>query len=229
MLPLNEQAYNKLLSMIDSNYFQHNVYYSETKLSKEFNISRTPLRDALNKLSQEGSIDIVPSKGFCLHVMTHEDLLEMIQVRIALECYAAMEAAYYQESRNIQELIRDLEDTIETMKAVVERNGTTEEYANVDFCFHRLLVDSLHNKQFHDLYKRYLNRIIRIAEITLEQEGRKEEAVREHQSIIDAIKAGDQPAAHKAVLKHLIVTQQLNQDALQNMQEQQRKASPLSV
>ena len=54
MLPLNEQAYNKLLSMIDSEYFQYNVYYSETRLSKEFNISRTPLRDALNKLSQEG-------------------------------------------------------------------------------------------------------------------------------------------------------------------------------
>ncbi|MCR5299710.1 MAG: GntR family transcriptional regulator [Erysipelotrichaceae bacterium] len=229
MLPLNEQAYNKLLSMIDSNYFRYNVYYSETRLSKEFNISRTPLRDALNKLAQEGYIDIVPSKGFCLHTLTPEDLLEMIQVRIALECFAAMEAAYQKDSRNTQELIRDLEDTIDTMKAVMKRNGTTEEFANVDFCFHRLLVDSLHNNQFHDLYRRYLNRIIRTAEITLEQEGRKEEVLKEHQSIIDAIKAGDQPASHKAVLKHLMITRQLNQDALANLQEQRTDGSLLSL
>ena len=152
----------------------------------------------------------------------------MIQVRIALECFAAMEAAYHKDSRNTQELIRDMEDTIDTMKTVIERKGTTEEFANVDFCFHRLLVDSLHNKQFSDLYKRYLNRIIRIAEITLEQDGRKEEVLQEHQNIIDAIKAGDQPASHKAVLKHLMVTQRLNQDALADLQEQQTVDNPLS-
>ena len=87
------------------------------------------------------------------------------------------------------------------------------------------MVDSLHNNQFHDLYRRYLNRIIRTAEITLEQEGRKEEVLKEHQSIIDAIKAGDQPASHKAVLKHLMVTRQLNQDALANLQEQRADSS----
>ena len=214
MLPLNEQAYNKILAMISDGSFTYNTYYSETRLSKEFNISRTPLRDALNKLAQEGYIDIVPSKGFCLHEMTVQDLQEMIQVRIALESFAAMEAAYHQESRDVQDLLRDLQDTIDTMETVLEREGSIEDFANADFCFHKLLVDSLKNREFTSLYNRYLSRMVQMAKYSLALEGRKEETITEHRSIRDAIAAGDQPASHKAVLKHLMKTQQLNEDIL---------------
>ncbi|MBR2802819.1 MAG: GntR family transcriptional regulator [Erysipelotrichaceae bacterium] len=214
MLPLNEQAYNKILAMISDGSFTYNTYYSETRLSKEFNISRTPLRDALNKLAQEGYIDIVPSKGFCLHEMTVQDLQEMIQIRIALESFAAMEAAYHQESRDVQDLLRDLQDTIDTMEKILERDGSTDDFANVDFCFHKLLVDSLKNREFTILYNRYLSRMVQMAQYSLALEGRKAETIIEHRSIRDAIAAGDQPAAHKAVLKHLMKTQQLNKDIL---------------
>ena len=66
MLPLNEQAYNYLQKLILENHFSYQEVYSETKLSKELGISRTPLRDAVHRLAQEGYIDIIPSKGFML-------------------------------------------------------------------------------------------------------------------------------------------------------------------
>ena len=64
MTPLNEQAYNYLQKLIMENHFSYQEVYSETKLSKELGISRTPLRDAVHRLAQEGYIDIIPSKGF---------------------------------------------------------------------------------------------------------------------------------------------------------------------
>ena len=67
MTPLNEQAYNYLQKLIMENHFSYQEVYSETKLSKELGISRTPLRDAVHRLAQEGYIDIIPSKGFMLH------------------------------------------------------------------------------------------------------------------------------------------------------------------
>ena len=87
MLPLNEQAYNYLQKLILENHFSYQEVYSETKLSKELGISRTPLRDAVHRLAQEGYIDIIPSKGFMLHQMNRKDVNETFQVRSALETY----------------------------------------------------------------------------------------------------------------------------------------------
>ena len=85
MIPLNEQAYNYLQKLILENHFSYQEVYSETKLSKELGISRTPLRDAVHRLAQEGYIDIIPSKGFMLHQMNRKDVNETFQVRSALE------------------------------------------------------------------------------------------------------------------------------------------------
>ena len=87
MTPLNEQAYNYLQKLIMENHFSYQEVYSETKLSKELGISRTPLRDAVHRLAQEGYIDIIPSKGFMLHQMNRKDVYETFQVRSALETY----------------------------------------------------------------------------------------------------------------------------------------------
>ena len=75
MTPLNEQAYHHLQNLITTNQLSYQKIYSETKLSKELGISRTPFRDAVHRLAQEGYIDIIPSKGFMLHQLTRQDVL----------------------------------------------------------------------------------------------------------------------------------------------------------
>ena len=87
MIPLNEQAYRHLQHMILTDQLSYQEIYSETKLSKELGISRTPFRDAIHRLAQEGYIDIIPSKGFTLHQLTKQDVDETFQIRSALECY----------------------------------------------------------------------------------------------------------------------------------------------
>ena len=91
MTPLNEQAYQHLQGLIMEGQFAYNQIYSETKLSKELGISRTPFRDAVHRLTQEGYIDIIPSKGFMLHKLTRQDIDETFQVRSALECYCTLQ------------------------------------------------------------------------------------------------------------------------------------------
>ncbi len=59
MTPLNEQAYQHLQKLIIQGEFEYNKIYSETKLSRELGISRTPFRDAVHRLAQEGYIDII--------------------------------------------------------------------------------------------------------------------------------------------------------------------------
>lgn len=65
MTPLNEQAYNYLQKLIMENHFSYQEVYSETKLSKELGISRTPLRDAVHRLAQEVILILFPAKDLC--------------------------------------------------------------------------------------------------------------------------------------------------------------------
>ena len=64
--PLQIRAYEHLREMIEENQLEDGVIYSETRLAKEIGVSRTPMRDALQKLEQEGLIEILPSRGFHL-------------------------------------------------------------------------------------------------------------------------------------------------------------------
>ena len=91
MIALNEQTYLHLQKLIINNYFSYHEIYSETKISKELGVSRTPFRDAIHRLAQEGYIDIIPSKGFMLHQLDKKDITETFQVRSALECYCTMQ------------------------------------------------------------------------------------------------------------------------------------------
>lgn len=82
---LQEQAYDYLKELILSGEMIENEIYSETKLASEIGISRTPIRDALQRLSQDGFIDIIPSKGFRIHQITANEIVEIFQIRSAIE------------------------------------------------------------------------------------------------------------------------------------------------
>lgn len=83
-MPLQIQAYETMKNMILNGEFQPRTIYSEAKTSKQLGISRTPIRDAIQRLAQEGYLDVIPSKGFRIHELTEQDLVETCQVRCAL-------------------------------------------------------------------------------------------------------------------------------------------------
>ena len=69
---LQSQAYDTLKEQILSNILTPGVLYSETKISKELGISRTPMREALQCLSQDGYITIIPSRGFKIRQLSKD-------------------------------------------------------------------------------------------------------------------------------------------------------------
>ena len=105
MTPLNEQAYQHLQNLIMDNQFSYHEIYSETKLAKELGISRTPFRDAIHRLAQEGYIDIIPNKGFMLHQLSKEDVNETFQIRSALESYCTLQICKEANSRKVGKLM----------------------------------------------------------------------------------------------------------------------------
>ena len=214
MMTLNEQAYEHLKKMITEDQLSYQEIYSETKLSRELGISRTPFRDAIHRLVQEGYIDIIPSKGFRLHQVTKKDVVETFQVRSALETYCAMEITRAYTSRRAKRLFRELHFNMEEMKEILETTQSIQDFCTYDFQFHVEIVRYLENRQFSDIFDTFMYRMQRLALMSLSHPGRMEDTYREHLAILETMEAGDTAHIYDITLRHMDVPRGINLEDL---------------
>lgn len=201
--PLQIQAYETLKSMILGHRFDQQVIYSETKLSQELGISRTPVRDAIQRLAQEGYLDIIPSKGFRLHRMARSDLIETYQIRCALEGFCAVQLAKDYKSLSAKRTLTMLEKLLQEQHAVVETTRSIQAFTKYDREFHEQIVYYLGNSSISQLFDSFRYRMESQIALSLRQENRMDETVLEHQAVLDNIKMGAVGRTYEAVLAHL--------------------------
>lgn len=217
MKPLNEQAYDHLQKLITDGQLSYHEIYSETKLAKELGISRTPFRDAIHRLAQEGYIDIIPSKGFRLHQITERDVIETFQIRTALETYCTMQIARdvkEKNNANLRPFFKELDWLMENMKEVMENDQGIDEFCEYDFRFHRKIIDYLENEQFSSVFASFLYRMKRLAKLSLQHEGRMAQTVEEHQAILDSMKNGDTEHIYEITMVHMDRPRGINLEVL---------------
>ena len=214
MRTLSERAYDHLLELIRDSRLSYQEIYSETKLSRELGISRTPFRDALQRLAQEGYIDILPSKGFCLHQLTRQDVVETFQVRSALECYCTVEITRNARTEKAQSLFRQLESLMQSMEEVLRTSHSIEDFCEYDFAFHLHIIDYMENAQFSAVFGSFIHRMKRLAYLSLAHEGRMEDTCREHRAILEGMKAGRAGEIYEITLRHMNVPQGINLEDL---------------
>ena len=201
--PLQLQAYEALKEKIANGELLHNTIYSETKISQELGISRTPLRDAVQRLSQEGYIDVIPSKGFRIHEMTERDLIETCQIRSALEGFCVTELAKNCQKPASIRLFFELETLIQRQEEICSHSHSAAEFAIYDDLFHEKIVMSLENQMIADTFESYHYRMSSQTIISLEVKGRMEETIAEHKDILNFMKMGAIGRSYKASLAHL--------------------------
>lgn len=211
---LQEQAYDHLREEILQERFAYGEIYSETRTAARIGISRTPVRDALQRLAQEGFVDILPSRGFCLHRLTAADALETYQARSALEGYCAVLVARQAGQRPACQLLERLEELLSQQQAELEGARDREAFTRIDQQFHTTLVAFAGNRVFDELFHNYLYRIRRLAIQSLLRPGRMETALREHRNMLSVMRAGDVAASYQAVLVHMETPRDIN---LQNL------------
>lgn len=201
--PLQIQAYEQLKDMILQGDFQPGTIYSETKVSQSLGISRTPARDAIQRLAQEGYLDILPSKGFRLHKMTEQDLLETYQIRCALEGFCVVQLARDFETPRGRDTLAQLEVLLRRQQEVLEESHSIAEFAKYDQEFHETIVYYLHNAAISETFDNFHYQMSRQIALSLGQEGRMEETLREHWAIVGNMCTGAVGRSYEAALIHL--------------------------
>lgn len=210
MKPLQEKAYEYIKNLILEESFQYNTIYSETKISKEIGVSRTPMRDALRRLEQERYIDIIPSKGFCIHQMAEQDIIETFQIRSAIEGYCTAQITKEYQEENSQKLIRELEFLLEKQKKILEDTGSISSFVEYDNKFHIEIVSHFNNQTFNELFGSYLFQIKQLAILSLGHPGRMAETIEEHTAILQAMKSGDLTGIYPITMKHMETPKGIN-------------------
>ena len=198
------QAYDHIKEKITNGDLSYNEIYSETALAREIGISRTPVRDAIHLLYQEGLIDIIPSKGFTLHKLTVQDVMNTYEIRSAIEGFCARKLALEKDTRPAKRILLELRGSLEKQRAIYESDKDVELFVDNDQAFHSFLISYGGNTAFREIFDQNMYRIRKFATYTLAKEGRMENTLKEHQQIYDLIAAGDASGVYEAVLTHMI-------------------------
>lgn len=202
---LQIQAYDYIKDRILSGELSPNTLYSETKFSAQIGISRTPMREALQCLSQDGYISIVPSKGFMIRQLNEKDMLESIQVRCAIEGFCTYIIASEIHTEKGQNLLKNLKFTLDNMELSIDKDDNLESFIYYDHQFHLLLVNYMHNDEFNQIFQRLLYLIHLTSENTLSIHDRIQETFEEHTKYYEALKKGDIMKAYQCIIDHLIM------------------------
>ena len=197
---LKSRIYESLKAAImDTNIYDGDaeLRLDERKLSEQFGISRTPLREALARLDQEGLVRIVPRRGIYIVRKSKAEILEMITVWAALESMAARLITQNASEDEIASL-RALCSTFDgdAVKAHID------EYSDTNIQFHQAILNMSKCELLNDLAQSLFMHVRAIRARTISEKDRADKSIVDHMHIIEALEARDTELAERLVREH---------------------------
>lgn len=173
------------------------TWLREQELAEALGVSRTPVREAIRQLEDEGLIDHIPNRGAVVRTMGLDEVLAVYAVRSSLEGLAARTAAV----RRAPELLARLETVQAEMAGAID--GDPRRLAVLNLEFHRAIRESTGNPYLERFLTQVEHAVRRFGTTTYEEPKRARESLAEHREIIDAIEAGDAEQAERAAMHHM--------------------------
>jgi DNA-binding GntR family transcriptional regulator len=173
---------------------------SEARLAERFGVSRMPVRDALKELESAGFVTIEQRRGTFVRGMSRSEILDLFEVREAVEGMAARLCAH----RANNDLLATLDEVIETMSRQV-KVADMDGYSQTDERFHELILSGASNERLSDHYRLLVQHLHRglLSSIVTRRAGRMERSLAEHVEIMRALHAHDQRGAEDAMRDHV--------------------------
>lgn len=195
---------DRLRLLVLSGDYPAGTALSETLLAQEFNVSRTPVREALKQLQAEGLVEIRPKVGTFVREPSRREIVEMFQLKEILEGLAAGLMA----RRGPVPELEKLEENIEASEEAAE-NGDSDAYARLVHEFHQLIVDGSDHRKLADHYRTLMNQLAyyhRLVATTISHPGRMSRSVAEHRKVVAMIRAKDAMGAEWAMRDHVVTS-----------------------
>lgn len=180
---------------------------SDLRLSSELGVSRTPIREALLQLVQDGVVVAEPNRGFFVATFSRRDLEEIFDLRAALETFALRQITRSDHHEEYERALFELEHVerlIRFAETEEEREAAADAFLKTDRGFHSWLVETSGNRRLISVVTGLWAQISIFQQAGTELPGWMEIALRQHRAIIQRLLANDVEGALDALESHLL-------------------------
>ena len=197
-IPIRNQVLNQLRQSILASKIAPGERLYEEKLAAGIGSSRTPIREALHVLEREGLVESIPRVGYVVKELDRDAFDEIVEIRKAIECLAAIWAA----GQMSDPLLRDLKENITKSKALI-RQGNVKRFVDLDAKFHELIARASGRKRIFEMSQTLRSHMLFYRVSSIYEVGGTERAVAGHEKILEAIRSRDEKRIRQAVVSHL--------------------------
>lgn len=184
--PLREIVFEELRTLILTGKIEPGTRMMEVELADEMGVSRTPIREAIRKLEEEGLVVIEPRKGAYVSEVSVPDIINILEVREnmdGLSSFLAAQRISVTGKERLEEASRKFNEAVE--------NGDMDEMIKYDTLFHRIIVEETNNNYLVTMVERLQELVLRFRYIYYKDFRRAEDMPNEHKIISDAIIQGN--------------------------------------
>ena len=196
-MPLKETVYQTLRKDILSGKILGGSHITESNISKALNVSRTPVREALQRLTQERLVTALPRAGYIIADMSNEDIQDIFSARFDIECLVIRKAVQHITPDELQLL----EGNIAQARAHISSGGH-EQATLLDLEFHAVVYRASRSKTLYRICKNLGDLTMKYRHGLNLEKGLWDEAIRHHESILEALTVRDEEGAAAAVMAH---------------------------
>jgi len=232
---LSQRAYEHIQKQILDGELPAGSQLSEQSLAESIGVSRTPVREAIRRLVAEGLLEQLPRYGTIVRTPGRREIVELYEVREALESWAAAEAARRLGADDLDLLeklcnqMRDIEGELRASGATLDAAGLRR-FLAADMAFHTVLIRASGNRRILKIVgeNRVLTRIFRT-----HRQGHDAEVVHRahafHRGILEALRAGDAEAASRRMAEHVRTSKQQALDAFDRREAEGASAQAIPL
>lgn len=196
--PMAVAAYRTIRELILSNTWAPGFQATEQEVGTRLGMSRTPVREALMRLQQEGLVSVVPRHGVKVLPISPTDMKEIYEILTSLESTAAELVA---RRKPTAAQLRRMERASADMESALERDDL-EGWAKADESFHAQLLDLCGNEKLKAVVLNFWDRAHRARLLTLRLRPKPERSTKEHAALVEAIRRGDHAEARRIHFEH---------------------------
>lgn len=190
----SETVYNMLLSKIVDGSYSPGTLLSIREISQQVGVSRTPVKEAFSRLVYDGYIELLPNRSAIVARISTTEVLELLEVREALERSTAFYAAQRRTNTDLEELQRINE---------IHRSIPHDQVAQLalwDKKFHMAIAKATYNQVLHSTLDKVFEKLTRIS-LPISRD-RAADSIRQHQMIFDAIRSRNPDEAQRMMSDH---------------------------
>jgi DNA-binding GntR family transcriptional regulator len=195
---LAQRVYQSLREAILSMELPPGAVLKKGALCEQLGVSRSPVSEAIARLSQEGLVDVIPQSATRVSCFSMEEIREASFLREALETAAVEKVTLQHTDEQLAKLTRNVR-----LQQLLVEDGDFAGFYTADEEFHALIMEFTGFPGVSQVASSVSLQLKRARMLLLPEQGRPSEAVKEHQAVLEAIRAGDPATAQAAMKTHL--------------------------